>query len=141
MRSPNGGLRSCRRYQNLPPQPFSAVPIAALVFAEAEFLVRTPVPIVLMNDDTRFMGKVMRFMRMPADVALAYDRRGCTEGRDRDRRKVSVEAAPDVDFCKLIGFAVGITAQFASFSGRAQVRFDFNQACGRCQTHCQSRSP
>jgi len=84
-------------------------------------------------------GEVMRFMRMPADVALAYDRRGCTEGRDRDRRKVSVEAAPDVDFCKLIGFAVGITAQFASFSGRAQVRFDFNQACGRCQTHCQSR--
>jgi hypothetical protein len=37
------------------------------------------VPIVFMNDDTRFMGKIIRVMDMPAGVALAYDSRGRAE--------------------------------------------------------------
>src|SRR6202043_1717632 len=63
----------------------AAAPVAAaLVFTEVEFLVRTPMPIVFMNDDTRFVGKVIRVMRMPASVALAYDGRGCTESGRHD---------------------------------------------------------
>jgi hypothetical protein len=41
-------------------------------------------PIVFMNDDTRFVGKIICFMRMPADVALAYDGCGCTESGRHD---------------------------------------------------------
>jgi hypothetical protein len=41
-------------------------------------------PIVFMNDDTGFMRKVVRFMDVPAGVALAYDRRGCAEGGRHD---------------------------------------------------------
>src|ERR1700759_2842725 len=41
-------------------------------------------PIVFMNDDTRFVGKVIRVMRMPARVALAYDGCGCAESGRHD---------------------------------------------------------
>jgi hypothetical protein len=37
-------------------------------------------PVVFMNHDTGFMGEVVRFMHVPASVALAYDRRGRAEG-------------------------------------------------------------
>ena len=73
------------RRTKLPGHPFAATPVAsALVLAEGEFLVRPPMPIVFVNDDTRFMGKLIRFMRMPAGVALAYDGCGCAESRRHD---------------------------------------------------------
>ena len=66
--------------RGLPHDPFAAAPVAAaLVFAEGELFARPPMPIVFMNDDTGFMGEVVRVMHMPASVALAYDRRGCAE--------------------------------------------------------------
>jgi len=49
------------------------------MFTEREFFVRSPVPIVFMNDDTRFMGKIIRVMDMPAGMVLAYDSRGRAE--------------------------------------------------------------
>jgi hypothetical protein len=65
----------------LPHDPSASAPIAAaLVFAEGEPFARPPMPVVFMNDDTGFMGEVVRFMHVPASVALAYDRRGCAEG-------------------------------------------------------------
>ena len=76
------------KYPKLPRHPFAAAPIAAaLVFAEDEFLVRTPMPIVFMNDDTRFVGKLVDIMRMPAGVALAYDGCGCAESGRHDRHR------------------------------------------------------
>ena len=83
--------------QKLPRHPFTAVPIAAaFVFPEVEFLVRTPMPIVFMNDDTRFVGKVIRFMRMPAGVALTYDRCGCAESGRHDRRGADCGCGKDI---------------------------------------------
>ena len=85
MRPPNGGLRSCWAQPKLPRHPFAAVPVAAaLVFTEGEFLVRTPMPIIFMNDDTRFVGEVIRFMGVPAGIALAYDGCGCAESGGHD---------------------------------------------------------
>jgi hypothetical protein len=62
------------RKQHLPRHPFAAMPVAtAFVLTEVGFLVRTPAPIAFTNDDTRFVRKIIRFMRMPAGVARAYD--------------------------------------------------------------------
>src|SRR5262249_35456076 len=69
----------------LPRHPFAAAPVAAaLVLTEREPFAPTPMPIVLMNDDTRFVWEVIRFMHVPAGVALAYDSRGCAEGGHDD---------------------------------------------------------
>jgi hypothetical protein len=88
MRPPNGGLRPCWAQPKLPRHSFAAVPVAAaLVFTEDEFLVRTPMPIIFMNDDTRFVGKVIRFMGMPAGIALAYDGCGCAESGGHDHHR------------------------------------------------------
>src|ERR1700678_1415032 len=96
MRPPNGGLRSCGASPKLPRHPFSAAPVAAaLVFTEDEFLVRTPMPIVFMNDDTRFVGKIICFMRMPAGVALAYDGCGCTESGRHDLHRADCGCGKD----------------------------------------------
>jgi hypothetical protein len=37
-------------------------------------------PTVFVNDDTRFVREVIHVMNVPADVALAYNSRGCAEG-------------------------------------------------------------
>jgi len=72
---------SRRVISELPRDPSAAVPVAAaFVFAEGEPFARPPMPIVFMNDDTGFMGKLVCLMRMPTRVALAYDRRGCAVG-------------------------------------------------------------
>jgi hypothetical protein len=60
------------RKQHLPHHPFAASS-HAFVLTEVGFLVRTPAPIAFTNDDTRFVRKIIRFMRMPAGVARAYD--------------------------------------------------------------------
>jgi hypothetical protein len=52
-------------------------------------------PIVFVNDDTRFVRKIIRFMCMPADVALAYDGGGCTERRGRDHRSTDCGCGKD----------------------------------------------
>jgi len=87
-----GGCETNEAAERRPPvmlsvddHPSAAAPVAAaFVFAEAEPFAGPPMPIVFMNDDTGFMGKVVRFMDVPARMALAYDRRGCAEGGRHD---------------------------------------------------------
>lgn len=50
------------------------------MFTERVPFVRSPMPIVFANDDTRFVREVIHVMNMPADVALAYNSGGCAEG-------------------------------------------------------------
>jgi hypothetical protein len=50
------------------------------MFTERVPFVPSTMPIVFVNDDTRFVREVIRVMNMPADVALAYNSRGCAEG-------------------------------------------------------------
>ena len=50
------------------------------MFTERVPFVRSPMPIVFVNDDTRFVREVIHVMNMPADAALAYNSRGCAEG-------------------------------------------------------------
>ena len=47
------------------------------MLAESKLLVRAPMPIVLMDDNARFMRVVVGIMGMPADLSLADDGRGC----------------------------------------------------------------
>src|SRR5215475_7896731 len=85
MRPPNGGPGVLPGGRELPRHPFAAAPVAAtLVLPERKPFVRSPTPIVFMNDNAGAVGKVISLMRMPADAALAYDRRGCTEAGRRD---------------------------------------------------------
>jgi hypothetical protein len=65
----------------LPRHPPAATPVAAaFMFTERVPFVPSPMPIVFVNDDTRFVREVILVMNMPADVALAYNSRGCAEG-------------------------------------------------------------
>src|ERR1700753_3427851 len=63
---------------------------------EAEVLVRAPAPIVLVHHDTGFVRKVIRFMRMPAGVALAHDRRRCTERGRRHHSRADRGRGKDI---------------------------------------------
>jgi len=53
-------------------------------------------PIVFMNDDTRFVGEVIRVMRMPASVALAYDGCGCAESGRHDHHGADCGCGKDI---------------------------------------------
>jgi hypothetical protein len=75
-------------------------------------------PIVFMNDDTSFVGKVIRFMRMPASVALAYDGCGCAERGRHDHRCADCGCGKDFSEHILL-FLHGPLARRAKHLGRS----------------------
>src|ERR1700756_5758452 len=80
----------------LPRDPFAAAPVpAALVFMEGELFARPPAPVVFMDDDSGFTGKIVRVMRMPTGVTSAYDGRRCTEGGRHDHASADCGSGKD----------------------------------------------
>jgi hypothetical protein len=98
-------------------------------------------PIVFMNDHTRFVGKVIRFMRMPAGVALAYDGCGgaesgrhdhrcgdCGCGKDFSEHILLVSMGPFARRAKHLGGAFGSEAE-RKFSRDRQAKCPLASAC------------
>src|SRR5215467_1219020 len=81
----------------LPGHPASAAPVAAaLMLTEGKPFARTPAPVVLMHDDSSPVRKIVRLMRVPTGVALAYDRRGCACHRNHDHACADCGSGKDI---------------------------------------------
>ena len=75
---PCGGFCVTTESGSLPRDPFAFAPITApFMLVESKLLVPTPMPIVLMDDNARFMRIVVGLVRMPANLSLADNGRGC----------------------------------------------------------------